>query len=250
VTCLYFRILQFYDNRQNLSLFSLRTASSIELIESSQELLRSTLPALLIYHLPLSSTSFTMGRHPTTTGTSEQISTLPRVWSNRLLGLFLSVSFLLAPILFFQWPWKFSFGLSHHRLRIIADPFFAYKDWLWTSIYPILQRIQKATLPSIRSILLTAFAFCAAVFSQNAPVDQFIATQYPISKAGVLANIGPSGSKSSEAKVCFVFMPTLFAFKLKLQAGVVIASPSTLDPDYLYTWTRDSALVYKTIIDL
>jgi glucoamylase len=193
-----------------------------------------------------------MGRHPTTSGTSEQISTLPRAWtwSNRLLGLSLSVAFFLTPILFFQWPWQFSFGLKHYRLRIIAEQFFAYKEWLWTSIYPILQRIQKTTLPSMRSILLTALAFYAAVFAQNAAVDQFVATQYPISKAGVLANIGPSGSKSSGAKVCFCFMPTFLVFKINLQAGVVIASPSKSNPDYLYTWARDSALVYKAIIDL
>lgn len=48
----------------------------------------------------------------------------------------------------------------------------------------------------------------------------------------MLANIGASGSKSSGAK-----------------AGIVIASPSTHDPDYLYTWTRDSALVFKRITD-
>jgi hypothetical protein len=206
-------LIRIHDNRQKLLLSPPRTASSIELIDNSQKLLRSTLSADLarpIYRLRLC--SFTMGRHPTTSGTSEQISTLPRGWSNRLLGLFLSVSFLLAPILFFQWPWQFSFGLSHHRLRIIADPVFAYKEWLWTSIYPILQRIQKTTLPSMRSILLTAFAFCAAVFSQNAAVDQFVATQYPISKAGVLANIGPSGSKSSGAKVYFCFHVNLTCF--------------------------------------
>lgn len=33
------------------------------------------------------------------------------------------------------------------------------------------------------------------------------------------------------------------------QAGVVIASPSKSDPDYLYTWTRDSSLVFKELID-
>ncbi|KAG6824702.1 hypothetical protein H0H92_006095, partial [Tricholoma furcatifolium] len=31
--------------------------------------------------------------------------------------------------------------------------------------------------------------------------------------------------------------------------GVVIASPGTVNPDYLYTWSRDSALVFKTLID-
>lgn len=30
---------------------------------------------------------------------------------------------------------------------------------------------------------------------------------------------------------------------------MVIASPSTSDPDYLYTWTRDSSLVFKELID-
>ncbi|KAG8932552.1 hypothetical protein FRC02_000930 [Tulasnella sp. 418] len=63
-------------------------------------------------------------------------------------------------------------------------------------------------------------------------VDSYITTQSPISKAGILANIGDSGSKDGGAK-----------------SGVVIASPSTSDPDYLYTWTRDSALVYKLLID-
>jgi glucoamylase len=34
-----------------------------------------------------------------------------------------------------------------------------------------------------------------------------------------------------------------------MQPGVVIASPSTTDPDYLYTWVRDSSLVFKMLID-
>lgn len=29
----------------------------------------------------------------------------------------------------------------------------------------------------------------------------------------------------------------------------MIASPSTSNPDYLYTWTRDSSLVFKALID-
>ncbi|KAF8158198.1 glucoamylase [Crassisporium funariophilum] len=83
----------------------------------------------------------------------------------------------------------------------------------------------------MRSAILLTFSFCAAVFAQST-VDQWIASEKPIAKAGLHANIGPSGSRSSGAR-----------------AGVVIASPSTYDPDYLYTWTRDSALVYKGIID-
>ncbi|GAB1522460.1 glycoside hydrolase 15 protein [Rhizoctonia solani] len=62
--------------------------------------------------------------------------------------------------------------------------------------------------------------------------DTFQKSQYSISKAGILANIGPNGSKDQGA-----------------YKGVVIASPSKEDPDYVYTWTRDSALVYKLLVD-
>jgi len=37
--------------------------------------------------------------------------------------------------------------------------------------------------------------------------------------------------------------------KLPAKAGVVIASPSTSNPDYLYTWVRDSSLTFKALID-
>ncbi|KAF8798899.1 glycoside hydrolase family 15 protein [Phlegmacium glaucopus] len=84
----------------------------------------------------------------------------------------------------------------------------------------------------MRSVIFSAAAFCAAVFAQSSTVDQYLATESPIAKAGLLANIGPSGSKSSGAA-----------------AGVVIASPSTTNPNYLFSWTRDSSLVFKTIID-
>jgi glucoamylase len=32
-----------------------------------------------------------------------------------------------------------------------------------------------------------------------------------------------------------------------LKAGVVIASPNTNDPNYLYTWIRDASLTFKVI---
>ncbi|KAG8817945.1 hypothetical protein FRC17_011031, partial [Serendipita sp. 399] len=63
-------------------------------------------------------------------------------------------------------------------------------------------------------------------------VDDYATFQYPIALAGLLANIGPNGAKSSGAK-----------------SGVVIASPSTSNPDYLYTWTRDTSLVMKYVVD-
>ncbi|CAA7262982.1 unnamed protein product [Cyclocybe aegerita] len=84
----------------------------------------------------------------------------------------------------------------------------------------------------MRFALLSVLCLGTRVLAQSSVVDQYVATESPIAKAGLLANIGPSGSKSSGAK-----------------AGIVIASPSTSDPDYLFTWTRDSSLVFKTVID-
>ncbi|KAL4986285.1 Six-hairpin glycosidase-like protein [Aspergillus falconensis] len=33
-------------------------------------------------------------------------------------------------------------------------------------------------------------------------------------------------------------------------AGVLVASPSRSNPDYFYTWTRDSSLVFKTLVEM
>ncbi|PVH94434.1 carbohydrate-binding module family 20 protein [Periconia macrospinosa] len=56
--------------------------------------------------------------------------------------------------------------------------------------------------------------------------------QYSVSIQGVLDNIGGSGSKAPGAA-----------------DGVIIASPSTQEPNYFYTWTRDAALTMKMIVD-
>lgn len=62
----------------------------------------------------------------------------------------------------------------------------------------------------MRSIFISVVGFCAAVFAQPSVVDQYVAIESPIAKAGILANIGPSGSKSSGAAVCICRI----AFKL------------------------------------
>lgn len=54
----------------------------------------------------------------------------------------------------------------------------------------------------MRSLILTGLAFVGAVCAQSSAVTSFLATEVPIAKAGMLANIGPSGSKASGAKVC------------------------------------------------
>lgn len=76
------------------------------------------------------------------------------------------------------------------------------------------------------------FLGLAGVAYAQVSAENYFTTEVPKAKTGVLANIGPSGSKSSGA------LP-----------GVVIASPSTSNPDYLYTWTRDSSLTLKALID-
>ena len=85
----------------------------------------------------------------------------------------------------------------------------------------------------ITSVFIWAsFALSWKALAQSSSVDAFLASESPIAKAGLLANIGPSGSQSQGAKT-----------------GVIIASPSNQNPDYLYTWTRDSALVIAAVID-
>ncbi|KAI1327938.1 1, 4-alpha-D-glucan glucohydrolase [Xylariaceae sp. FL0255] len=63
-------------------------------------------------------------------------------------------------------------------------------------------------------------------------LDSFIEKQRAISLTGVLRNIGPNGSMVPGAP-----------------AGVVVASPSQVNPDYYYTWTRDSAMAFKMLVD-
>ncbi|KAF9070778.1 glucoamylase [Rhodocollybia butyracea] len=70
------------------------------------------------------------------------------------------------------------------------------------------------------------------VWAQSSVADAYVASESPLARAGMLANIGPSGSQS------------LGAFP-----GIVIASPSTVNPDYLFTWTRDSAVAFSAIVN-
>ncbi|KAG9008965.1 hypothetical protein FRB94_005530 [Tulasnella sp. JGI-2019a] len=68
--------------------------------------------------------------------------------------------------------------------------------------------------------------------SRATTAASYIASESSIALAGVLANIGPNGSKSEGAA-----------------SGVVLASPSKSSPDYDYIWIRVSSLVYKYLID-
>ena len=68
----------------------------------------------------------------------------------------------------------------------------------------LMSQLRALSLPSMRSVILSAVGFCATVLAQSSIVDQYVATELPIAQAGLLANIGPSGSQSSGAAVCYI----------------------------------------------
>ncbi|KAH9986650.1 glucoamylase [Russula vinacea] len=89
--------------------------------------------------------------------------------------------------------------------------------------------------PSLKMRLLCLASVVGLVGTSFAPpnnASSYFTTESPIAKTGLLANIGPNGTKSSGAK-----------------AGIVIASPNRDNPDYLFSWVRDSSLVFKVITD-
>lgn len=86
--------------------------------------------------------------------------------------------------------------------------------------------------------LLATFAASAAAHPflesrQSDNLTSFIDAQKNISLVGALRNIG--GLNGSDVPGA--------------DPGIVVASPSTVNPNYFYTWTRDSALTELMIVD-
>ncbi len=82
----------------------------------------------------------------------------------------------------------------------------------------------------MRKFLLSALAATLVVFSANATTDDFeswVQTESQISVTRLNANISPAGTRR----------------------GVILASPSTQEPNYYYYWVRDGALVMRAILD-
>uniref|UniRef100_A0A8H7N451 glucan 1,4-alpha-glucosidase n=1 Tax=Bionectria ochroleuca TaxID=29856 RepID=A0A8H7N451_BIOOC len=102
----------------------------------------------------------------------------------------------------------------------------------------LLCAIMVKIIPTV--LLSTLAAWAGLVYSEPLPpylytratLEEFITSQSQVSIAGVLANIGPDGSKAGG-----------------VSAGLVVASPSRSNPDYWYTWTRDSALTFKALVE-
>lgn len=81
--------------------------------------------------------------------------------------------------------------------------------------------------------LATASIASPALEQRQASLNNFVTTERGIALTGALENIG--GFNSS--------------FAVGASPGIVVASPSTVNPDYFFTWTRDSALTYAMIIE-
>ncbi|TRM63293.1 glycoside hydrolase family 15 and carbohydrate-binding module family 20 [Schizophyllum amplum] len=82
------------------------------------------------------------------------------------------------------------------------------------------------------AVQLAVVSLSYLVRARSGMADAYVASESPIAQAGILAAIGPDGANSGGAA-----------------AGVIVASPSSSDPDYLYTWTRDAALVSRVLVD-
>lgn len=103
------------------------------------------------------------------------------------------------------------------------------------------------------SIAAAALAFVSTAYAGPAPLgkraslDVFVASERDIAVAGVLANIGPNGALATNASRGVVIgtlrMPsTSNSILLTIPAG-----PGIVNPDYRYSWTRDSALTLHAI---
>jgi hypothetical protein len=75
-----------------------------------------------------------------------------------------------------------------------------YKEALWSLYNFTCDKVQDLSQTRMRGVLFSALSICGALAQSS--LDSYISTEGPIAKAGLLANIGASGSKSAGAKVC------------------------------------------------
>ena len=64
-------------------------------------------------------------------------------------------------------------------------------------------------------------------------LEEYVSRQFNISLEGAVLNVGGVNGNIVEAA----------------GTGFVVASPSTVNPDYFFTWTRDSALTQLMLVD-
>ncbi|KAF8895604.1 glycoside hydrolase family 15 protein [Infundibulicybe gibba] len=98
--------------------------------------------------------------------------------------------------------------------RIMQLPTGMYKAAISTFLVSSIEKVHVISQTEMHVALLSAVGLCTTVLAQSNVVDTYISTESPIAQAGLLANIGPNGSRASGAK----------------------------DPDYLYTRGEDDSL--------
>jgi len=127
------------------------------------------------------------------------------------------------------WDWHSLDNEPHACILRLRD---GCSRWLWTSFascrrgprdWRTRYKTLASTLPlhhfAMRFLIFLALCFCKTALTQSTAVDSYIERESPIAKAGLLANIGSSGSKSSGAKVRFVHPLNLASGKLFRPTG-------------------------------
>lgn len=92
--------------------------------------------------------------------------------------------------------------------------------------------VSKAILAAL-AVAVSAHPVLEGRQDQSQSLEDYINRQFNISLEGAIHNIGGANNNIVEAA----------------DEGFVVASPSTINPDYFYTWTRDSALTELMLID-
>jgi len=92
--------------------------------------------------------------------------------------------------------------------------------------------VSKAILAAL-AVAASAHPVLEGRQGQSQSLEDYIGRQLNISLEGAIHNIGGANNNIVEAA----------------GEGFVVASPSTINPDYFYTWTRDSALTELMLID-
>jgi len=88
--------------------------------------------------------------------------------------------------------------------------------------------------PTVAVAALAAWATATPTpQKRQSALDAFVAKEITTAFNHALGNIGG----------------TNFTKVLAADPGIVVASPSTVNPNYFYTWTRDSALTFAMIVD-
>lgn len=120
--------------------------------------------------------------------------------------------------------WRACRGRVHAELQEL-------RSWPLRLLYK--GEIVSSTVDMLPITLFLPFAAANPLTSRQSSLSSFIITERSISLNGAINNIGGSGSE---------LVPGAFP-------GIVVTAPSSYNPDYYYSWTRDSALTFTMLID-